>query len=132
MYRFSRPKPSPWPRLLLIGAVVVVIVLAALALWGLPQVVGMSPQGSSVSARAPLALTFNTEMDALSVESHLQLDPLVTGTFSWSERTPTFIPAAEWPLGRIRVFLEAGASSTTGLPLLFDSNWEFSVSAPGV
>jgi Tol biopolymer transport system component len=130
MYRYPR-RASPLPRLLLIGAILVVLVLAAF-IFNLPRVVGSTPQGNNVSARAALSLTFSADMNTASVESHVHIEPVVVGTFSWQDRTLLFTPKAEWPAGRVRVSLDAGATDRNGLPMLLGSDFEFTVGAPSL
>jgi Tol biopolymer transport system component len=130
MYRYSRP-PSRWPRIALIVVVAIAIILAGLVLFGLPRVTSFSPQGDSVSARAPIQITFSAGMNAATVESGLHVEPVVAGTFRWQENTFSFTPAADWPTGAVRVSLR-GAIDANGLPVLFESRWEFTVGAPRI
>ena len=130
MYRYQR-RASPWPRLILIGAIIIALLLAAL-IFNLPRVVSLTPQGNNISARSTITLTFNADMNVSSVEQHLRFEPAVAGAFSWQDRTLTFAPAAEWPAGPVKIILAAGAADRNGLPVLFDSSWEFNVGAPGI
>lgn len=125
MYRYQRPASS-WPRLILIGAVVLALLLAAF-IFNLPRVVGNTPQGTNISARTSVTLTFTTDMNQSSVEQQLRFEPVVVGAFSWQGRTLSFTPAAEWPPGPVKITLNAGAADRNGLPMLFASEWEFTV-----
>jgi Tol biopolymer transport system component len=130
MYRYQRPA-SPWPRLLLIGSAVLALLLAAF-IFSLPRVVGFTPQGSNISARAPVTLTFSSEMNESSVEQQLHFEPVIVGAFSWQGRTLTFAPAAEWPAGPVKITLSAGAADRNGLPILFETSWGFTIGAPSI
>lgn len=132
MYRYqSQHRASPWPRLILLIAVGLAILIGAIALT-LPRVTNASPQGDHVSALAPVTLAFNADMDTASVESRFHLEPQVPGTLTWLGRTLQFTPRDKWPVGTMRVSLLSGATSTSGLPMLYDNNWEFTVGAPGI
>jgi Tol biopolymer transport system component len=130
MYPYRR-QGFPWLRVSLIGLVVVAVVLAAL-FFSLPRVADFAPQGDRNSARAPISITFSTDMDAASVESHLHIAPTVVGAYAWEDRTLNFIPSADWPVGVVQVTLDSGATARSGLSTFLGTNWQFTVGVPSV
>ncbi|HKZ69844.1 MAG TPA: hypothetical protein VJ020_07180, partial [Anaerolineales bacterium] len=70
-------------------------------------------------------------MDAVAVESGLHIEPAIAGSFHWQGNTLAFTPTADWPTGAVRVSLR-GAIGANGLPVLFESRWEFTVGAPRI
>jgi len=131
VYRYHRPS-LPWPRLILIGAAALTAAIGGFLLFGLPKASALSPQGNSVSSLAPIAITFNMPMDHDSVESRIRIEPQTPGAFEWSGETVRFAPADKWPAGIVRVSVLSGARSERGLPVLFDSSWDFTVSAASI
>src|SRR5574341_635807 len=130
MYRYRRA-PINFTRLVLIATVILALVLAGIV-FSLPKVTGTSPRGANLSARSPITITFSAGMNPASVESRIRIEPAITGAFAWSGNTLSFVPAAEWPVGVVRVSLEAGATSASRLPVLFGAQWQFSVGAPSI
>ncbi len=129
MYQTRRRMPSlPW----ILGALAA---LVALVIWLSPRIVQFTPpSGSSqVPAITPITLTFSRPMDTLSVESRLLIEPMMEGRLVWEGRTLIFQPAVPWQAGEtISVRLEAGARSTTFLPLLTSYTWSFSIGSPRI
>src|SRR5260221_7796135 len=121
MYPYRR-RGLPWLRITLIGLIVVVVLFAAF-LFSLPRVEASAPQGSHISARAPVSLTFTTEMDQAAVEGRLHINPAITGDFHWQDRTLRFVPNVDWPTGSVQVTLDPGAAARNGLPMAFGSSW---------
>jgi len=130
MYPYRR-RGLPWLRIILIAILVVIALLAAL-FFSLPRVVDAEPQGDQVSARAPVRLTFNTDMDTASVESHVHISPAVVGAFAWQDRTLLFVPSVDWPSGLIQVTLDSGANARNGLATFLSGSWAFTVGAPSM
>jgi Tol biopolymer transport system component len=130
VYRY-RPNTSPWPRLILILAIGIAIVAAAFV-FTLPRVINTAPQGEHVAALAPISLTFNSDMDTASVESRIRIEPTVAGTLKWEGRTLQFVPQVEWPVGTVRISLTSGATNLSGIPIFYDTGWEFTVSGAAI
>ncbi len=130
MDRYRRP--SAMPRVLAIAALGLIAGLALALSFGLPRIVGVTPEGGGASSKSPIIITFSHTMDRASVESRLQIDPRVTGEFSGSGNVVRFTPRTEWPSATMRVALASGAKTDRGLPLLFRRAWEFTISGPRV
>ncbi|MBN1265055.1 MAG: Ig-like domain-containing protein [Anaerolineales bacterium] len=126
-----RRKRLPSVVSLLFGAAI----LAVLGLIFSPKITTATPLKASlrVPARAPVSLTFNQPMDAVSVESRFFLDPWTEGSFSWEGQSMTFQPSEPWPAGTdVTVTLKAGARSLSFLPLLRSYTFQFTVGSPRI
>ena len=69
-------------------------------------------------------------MNPVSVYSHFSLDPSLPGDLHWNEKytKASFTPDKPWPAGEtITIFIDSGAKSRLGLPLLKELSWEFQV-----
>ncbi len=123
----------PASRLPLVIALVGAGLLAGLALavtLSLPRLIASAPvAGAVVSARAVVRLTFNRLMDRASIENAVRLEPSGETHFAWDGNTLIVAHPAWAPFTPVTVTL-AGGRSASGLPLLDQHTWAFTVSAP--
>ncbi len=116
-------------------AIILVSVIAAIIIWGMPRVVEVYPeQGSDpVQAGTPLRVSFSRPMQAASVAEKLSIEPPTRGDFTWEGNALTFTPEQPWAGGQsVSVVLEAGARAQGILPLVTrqDTRWEFTIGHP--
>jgi len=95
-----------------------------------PEVTAHIPaQGAdSVIYNAELKITFSHPMKTTDPAAFIDLNPLVSGTFSWIEDNHTlkFIPTSGWPLGQTcLVTVKAGLKDTYGIGFKADSVFSF-------
>ncbi|MCD6569655.1 MAG: Ig-like domain-containing protein, partial [Deltaproteobacteria bacterium] len=92
-----------------------------------PTIVNTSPAHES---RAPISteisVIFSEAMDHASVESAFDIDPYVSGTFSWSENTMIFTPDEDLtPDISYTVTIDTSAQDLAGNPLASPYSWSF-------
>jgi dipeptidyl aminopeptidase/acylaminoacyl peptidase len=89
----------------------------------------MSPQaGEQVGALGPIELEFNQPMDAESVSAALQIQPSMSGHFTWSGNSARFFPDHPFLSGiRYTASLSPKAHSQSGVPITTPSQWSFQV-----
>jgi Tol biopolymer transport system component len=119
----------------LLGALGLVIGLLIAAVVAAPRIQSISPlqASSQVPASAPISITFNQPMNHESVQDHLQIDPDISTTITWSENTLILEHEDSWPQGStVIVTVSAGARSAGFLPLLRSKSWSFTVGEPRI
>jgi Tol biopolymer transport system component len=129
---FSDRRSVATPRWALVA---VALVLAILALLGMPRIVQTQPAADTefVPSTASIRITFNRAMDRVSVESRFTIDPPHGGHFVWDEsgKNLSFVPDDPWPAGaQITYGIRAGSRSNFFLPVLRTKQWSFSVGVP--
>jgi len=116
-------------------AIMIVGILVILAILGAPRIAGIQPTPGSdmVLSTTPIRITFNQPMDRISVETRLEIEPQLTGRFSWEGNSVSYIPDTPWPQGReVTIRLASGSRSSYFLPLLKSHRWTFTVGVPRV
>jgi Tol biopolymer transport system component len=129
---YSRKSNRPWR---LLGTLGLLSLFTIIAFIFSPRVSSFSPTAESIGvpSSSPLVLEFSQDMDPISVETRLSLDPSLPGQFIWQDRVLTFQPQEPWPQGElITVRLQAGARSAQFLPILRSYSWAFTVGEPRV
>ena len=80
-----------------------------------PKVSDNSPTGSNIPIDSIITVAFNESMDIASVESAFSISPNITGSFSWSQNTMTYIPDSSLSYGTIyNVTIGSGAMDLAG------------------
>jgi len=116
--------------LFLVAAAVLVLLVGTLLVVMLPKVDGFGPQTiqGGLPRTSPLWITFTRQMRPESIQELLTISPEIAGEFTWEDKTLTFTPEEEWPAGtQVQVILQAGASSSLGLPTRQEVSWSFEV-----
>ncbi len=95
--------------------------------------------GATISGKTLIGLTFPAAMQPDSVESHLTIDPPVSGNWSWelngarSDRVVHFIPLQPLAPGiTYRATLAKGAKATNGRAVARDTIWQFTIRPPSL
>ncbi len=128
--KLSSRKSLPGP---LLGALGLILGIAAVAFIASPRVVGFSPSSDSlhISSLAPVRIQFSLPMDPTSVERHLSIDPRTPGRIEWERQTLIFSALEPWPAGeQVTVRLAFGAASERILPIWRSYSWTFQVTQP--
>lgn len=90
-------------------------------------VLSFSPSGI-ISSTSPVVIRFSQIMNRDSVIQHFQVQPAITGTFSWNGTVMTFTPTVAWQTGlEYTVTLKSGAESESGRQVLNDLQFTFNV-----
>lgn len=119
-----------------LGLVAMVAIVALLLLLFAPagvRVTSLSPDPGEpqVAITAPLRITFSHEMEADSVEAHLQLAPETPGRLVVEGRMVTFWPHPAWVPGQsYTLTLQAGMAAVSGRMLAEGRSWSFSTRSP--
>lgn len=102
---------------------------ALMTVLALPRLTAVSPafEARNVSPHAPLRLTFSRLMQAASVEAALHIEPPITGTVRSEGYQIIFTPAGPWPEQSTLTITLSGGRSVSGLPLLGQQQWTFTV-----
>lgn len=81
-----------------------------------PLIAQYSPRGTAALPHDPLRIEFDQEMDRVSVEEHLSIDPQIAGTTTWeSDAVMVFAPIDGWQRATAyTVRLGAGTKSLKG------------------
>ena len=89
------------PRLVLLLVVLLVIAGAALGVILLaPRVIDVVPEpNEAVPAGSALQITFSQGMRTDNVQAKLEIQPKISGQYTWEGPTLTFTPAEPWPSG---------------------------------
>ncbi len=98
-----------------------------------PEVLRFSPRwgAEDVGPRAPVSISFLTEMDHPTTEANILTDPSVPGSFKWHGKTVTFTPAEPWPLDtEITVRVERDARSQLYRRMIRPFQWSFRTLGP--
>jgi hypothetical protein len=96
------------------------------------QLRGAGPVGQA-SSTAPIYVQFNEAMNWESVVERFSIQPEIGGDFSWTGTTMRFQPnTALEPGADYTVYLENGAQSESGRPLLSDITFSFTIRRPQV
>jgi hypothetical protein len=98
-----------------------------------PQIVDYSPErgAKDVSTATPIRVTFDHDVDMLSVESRLHLEPATAGRLVWvnarqlAYEHPTLAPSTTY-----QVVLEAGYKDPEGNTALLRHHWSFVTEGP--
>ncbi|GEM_PF-3687606 len=97
------------------------------------------PNGTLISSKTLIGLTFPTAMQPQSVESRLTIAPALAGRWSWdlngvhSDRVVWFIPAQPPTVGMTyRANLTKGAQATNGRSVAHDTVWSFTIRPPSL
>jgi Tol biopolymer transport system component len=114
------------------GILLFVLVIVGLLIgWQLaPSVEEIQPAEGELRGHQPLQISFTREMDTNSVEAGINLEPGLSGDFSWDPnlQTLTFIPDQIWPPGEtVSLEIGRGIRSRIRLPLLGISSASWSV-----
>ncbi len=95
--------------------------------------------GATISAKMLIGLTFATPMQPASVESHLALDPPLSGRWAWdlngsrSDRVVQFVPLQPLMPGQTyRATLTKGARAVNGRAVRHDVTWQFTIRSPSL
>ncbi|MGI8857912.1 MAG: Ig-like domain-containing protein [Thermomicrobiales bacterium] len=95
--------------------------------------------GATISAKTLIGLTFATPMQPDSVESHLALDPPLSGRWAWdlngsrSDRVVQFVPLQPLVPGQTyRATLTKGARAVNGRAVRHDVVWQFTIRPPSL
>ncbi|MEL6404441.1 MAG: Ig-like domain-containing protein [Chloroflexota bacterium] len=98
------------------------------------QITNIVPDRQSGSTQ-PITLTFSAPMNRATVEDNFQTDPLLAGTFQWSEDSTTLNYQPDTPRAidsTHTVTVSAGAESQQGRELLEDVMVSYTVRPPQV
>ncbi len=115
---------------------VVVLVLLAVAgglVWfsshaGMAKPEFKLAEGGQVGAFGPLVLEFRQPVTPGQVEAYLNLEPAVSGQWTWEQERATFRPERTFQVGQTYMLrLEAGATDETGRKLKTTAEWTFSI-----
>jgi len=97
-----------------------------------PTILSFSGEDGVIGKDEVLSIEFSNPMDEDSVREALLISPAIDGSFSWDNRTFTFIPQGDWTVGEtynLSITTDAGDFANRRLEsLLF---WEFTVSEGG-
>jgi len=121
-------------RVILLAAGLTLLFLIGLGAWiTAPRVVAVSPTpaGLDLPRDIPIELTFSQPMNSESLLTHLQIEPEITGQYTWDDNRLIFTPEQSWPSGQtITVTMQAGARAMggLGLPIMSRTTWSFQVS----
>jgi parallel beta-helix repeat protein len=89
-----------------------------------PYVVNHYPEGIEINLDTTVSVTFNEEMNRISVEQSFIINPNVTGTFSWNGNTVTFHP--QLLDGNTEYDITIGTSAQDVFGNSLESQYEFS------
>jgi dipeptidyl aminopeptidase/acylaminoacyl peptidase len=94
-------------------------------------VVARAPQGEGVSAGASISVTFGRPVDRASAQESLEVDPPVSGSFSWQGAQMTFRPAQPLlPNQEYEVTLRPGLADARGARNNDGLSWSFRTRLP--
>ncbi|MFQ5595032.1 MAG: alpha-2-macroglobulin family protein, partial [Anaerolineae bacterium] len=98
-----------------------------------PEVLRFSPRwdAEDVGPRAPVSISFLTDMNYASTEANIHIEPPVAGSFKWHEKTITFAPAEPWPLNtEVTVRVDRNARSQLYRRMIEPFQWSFHTLGP--
>ncbi|MFQ5340156.1 MAG: alpha-2-macroglobulin family protein, partial [Anaerolineae bacterium] len=98
-----------------------------------PEVLRFSPRwdAEDVGPRAPVNISFLTEMDHPSTEANIHIEPPIAGAFQWHEKTLTFTPNEPWPLDtQVTVRVDRNARSQLYRRMIDPFQWSFRTLGP--
>jgi hypothetical protein len=124
--------PSKRRAFLAAGAIVLGLGLSACG-GDPPQIVDYSPQRNTidVSTAAPVQITFDHDVDRVSVESRLHLSPASAGTIEWTDgRRLVYRHRALSTDTTYEVILESGYRDLAGNTYTLRHHWSFSTESP--
>lgn len=124
-------------RLIIILASLVILVILAFSIRnGLigAQVSGTYPgDGGAIGATGKAGLCFAQPMHPQEVEQRIQIQPAISGDFTWDGNTIWFTPRAPWPPGiTYTLQLSAGATSLDGRKVLRQQAFQFHIRQPDI
>jgi Tol biopolymer transport system component len=125
------------PRLVLLLVVLLVIAGAALGMVLLaPRVIDVVPEtNEAVPAGTALQITFSQDMRTDNVQAKLEIQPKISGQYTWEGPTLTFTPNEPWPSGTtVSINLPRGirAAGDLGLPMLQPFETTFNIAEPQI
>lgn len=94
-----------------------------------PQVIAVSPTGSSVGLLSQVTITFNMPMDVPSAHLAFSISPPTGGNLGWSGNTLLFVPGGLEPGVIYTVTEDTSAMSTAGVHMAAPYSWSFSTAA---
>ena len=116
--------------LLVIGFLLVLLILGAGWYFFTPKVISVYPpndQSDTLSA-STIQITFNQEMNTTILNDLLLIEPAVSGSYTWVDRSLVFTPDAPWPADtKISYRLSPQVKSSLGLPVINGASWRFSI-----
>ncbi len=99
---------------------------------GLPRP-GLAEVDGVVGERGPLGLVFSQPMEKQTVERAFRIDPAVKGNFTWGGNTLWFFPEQALAAGtEYKIYLAAGARSSSGKSSTRDESWAIKVREPEI
>jgi hypothetical protein len=96
-----------------------------------PEVIGCSPVGTSVPTDSVINIAFNKPMNKTATQGAFEIEPDITGTFSWQEYTLIFTPSAAFSHSTIyTVTLSTEVSDSSENNLEQEYSWNFTIVPP--